>query len=350
VKTERLSDEEVREMAGEIRSNGHPIVHLWDSTAIAAAIDELAAARASRSSPGAPPDLAEIEKFAARAVEEAVDAALGEVRRQGGADYLLREARTDGINGSQVWLAALLSAVRRLASPPAEDGLRASLCGVRGHLKALMEHPVYAPARDLIVGQVLAASQKIDAALATPNNQGCVVKGCRSPLAKASFHYCYGHAGLPIPPAAALAAPPREPATTARGDWMEGWTACRAQMVEATKRHADMVGEKGGGSREGAAAMTAVLWLASMMKDATPVPTPAPSAPTTREACAATIGPDEDDATVYRCNRSDPHGHDHVMFDEAGEVVAWWCSCPDCRDNKEPQPPPAAPASERKGP
>lgn len=35
---------------------------------------------------------------AMRAVEAAVDAALSEVRRQGGADYLLREARTDGIN------------------------------------------------------------------------------------------------------------------------------------------------------------------------------------------------------------------------------------------------------------
>jgi len=38
------------------------------------------------------------------AVERAVDAALGEVRRQGGADYLLREARGDGIFGAKTYL------------------------------------------------------------------------------------------------------------------------------------------------------------------------------------------------------------------------------------------------------
>ncbi len=41
----RLDDQEVRDMVREIKEHGHPIVHLWDSTAIAAAIEELAANR-----------------------------------------------------------------------------------------------------------------------------------------------------------------------------------------------------------------------------------------------------------------------------------------------------------------
>jgi hypothetical protein len=65
-----------------------------------------------------------------------------------------------------------------------------------------------------------------------------------------------------------LAAEPRRDDGATRA----GWEACRAQMVAAAKAHADMVGEKGGGSSEGAAAMTAVLWLASLMEKATPAP------------------------------------------------------------------------------
>jgi hypothetical protein len=65
-----------------------------------------------------------------------------------------------------------------------------------------------------------------------------------------------------------LAAEPRRGDDAARA----GWEACRAQMVAAAKAHADMVGEKGSGSSEGAAAMTAVLWLASLMENARPAP------------------------------------------------------------------------------
>ena len=42
--------------------------------------------------------------LASKAVEGAVDVALGEVRRQGGADYLLREARNDGVFGGKTWI------------------------------------------------------------------------------------------------------------------------------------------------------------------------------------------------------------------------------------------------------
>jgi hypothetical protein len=78
---------------------------------------------------------------------------------------------------------------------------------------------------------------------------------------------------VPAPPPGASASPPLA-AEPRRDDdaTRAGWEACRAQMVTAARTHADMVGEKGGGSSEGAAAMTAVLWLASLMEKATPAP------------------------------------------------------------------------------
>lgn len=88
--------------------------------------------RASRASPGDERgDLAEIERLLNRTVEAAVDAALGEVRRQGGADYLLREARTDGLNQAHgAFGTALLSAVRRLAPAAATDPVREALAAM----------------------------------------------------------------------------------------------------------------------------------------------------------------------------------------------------------------------------
>lgn len=60
---------------------------------------------------------------AMRAVEAALDAALSEVRRQGGADYLLREARTDGLNaGSRALGRPVVTADGRVV-PTAESGL-----------------------------------------------------------------------------------------------------------------------------------------------------------------------------------------------------------------------------------
>lgn len=60
------------------------------------------------------------------AVERALAAALGEVRRQGGSDYLLREARTEG-------LAAASLALRHFRDAPAAD----SFATIRPHLPAL---------------------------------------------------------------------------------------------------------------------------------------------------------------------------------------------------------------------
>ena len=45
--------------------------------------------------------------------------------------------------------------------------------------------------------------------------------------------------------------------------------------------------------------------------------------------CAATMGPDDDDPTVYCCDRKVPHTFLHSTGPE-GEEVAWWCSCPEC--------------------
>lgn len=56
------------------------------------------------------------------------------------------------------------------------------------------------------------------------------------------------------------------------GQWLAGWAACKAQMIRATMAHAQMVSAKGGGTREGAAAMVAVLWLADLMEKAQPTP------------------------------------------------------------------------------
>lgn len=47
---------------------------------------------------------AQARHLADRAVERAVDVALGEVRRQGGPDYLLAEARRDGIAAANLFL------------------------------------------------------------------------------------------------------------------------------------------------------------------------------------------------------------------------------------------------------
>jgi len=77
-----------------------------------------------------------VSSLAERAVEAAVDSALGEVRRQGGPDYLLVEAKNAGTAGAQVFLGAIAflgtlgpaaeldRALNILATPPPETVLR----------------------------------------------------------------------------------------------------------------------------------------------------------------------------------------------------------------------------------
>jgi hypothetical protein len=60
------------------------------------------------------------------------------------------------------------------------------------------------------------------------------------------------------------------------------------------------------------------------------VAAPAPETPRAAP-CTATMGPDEDDPHVYRCDRKAPHRLLHSTGPE-GEEIAWWCSCPECRD------------------
>lgn len=56
------------------------------------------------------------------------------------------------------------------AAEARETALRGALTKAKIYLDALMTAPVYEPARDLIVGQVLAAQQTIEAALASPRS------------------------------------------------------------------------------------------------------------------------------------------------------------------------------------
>lgn len=72
-------------------------------------------------------------KLAKAAVEGAVDAALGEVRRQGGADYLLREARNEGVGlGADTWLGAI-------ASPPEKDSFTSDAHEARWGVLSVIE-------------------------------------------------------------------------------------------------------------------------------------------------------------------------------------------------------------------
>jgi hypothetical protein len=47
--------------------------------------------------------------------------------------------------------------------------------------------------------------------------------------------------------------------------------------------------------------------------------------------CRATIGPDDEDATIYMCNRKQPHRNLHMELDKEGYPIASWCSCRECR-------------------
>lgn len=50
-----------------------------------------------------------------------------------------------------------------------------------------------------------------------------------------------------------------------------------------------------------------------------------------KKPCRATIGPDDEDMTIYMCNRKQPHKNLHAELDEDGDPIASWCSCRECK-------------------